>query len=98
MRHNQVRDLEVSWLSEVCKDVHSEPKLLPLTGERFNLRSTNTSDEARLDIVARGVWSNLDKTYFDVRAFHPGAESNRGALKKTFKRHEAGRKGAMVNV
>ena len=92
MRHNQVRDLEVSWLSEVCKDVRSEPKLLPLTGEQLNLRSANTSEEARLDIVARGVWSNLDKTFFDVRVFHPGADSNRGILKKAFKRHESEKK------
>ena len=92
MRHNQVRDLEVSWLSEVCKDVQSEPKLLPLTGEQFRLRSANSSEEARLDIVARGVWSSLDKTFFDVRVFHPGAVSNQGALKKSYSKHEAEKK------
>ena len=41
-------------LSEVCKDVTSEPVLLPLTGVTFKKKSTIISDEAPLDIKARG--------------------------------------------
>jgi hypothetical protein len=64
-------------MSEVCKDVQWEPQLLPLRGETFDLCSTNTAAEARLDISARGIWNTVDKTFFDVRVFHPGAGSNK---------------------
>ena len=75
IRHNQIRDLESSMLSEVCKDVKTEPPLIPLTNERFP-PSTNTSESARLDISARGVWNAMDKSFFDIRVFHPGSTSN----------------------
>ena len=43
-------------LSKVCKDTEIEPKLTPLTGEESNSRTTNTTNEGRLDIRAHGVW------------------------------------------
>ena len=92
MRHNQIRDLEAKLLEEVCKDVQTEPKLLPLTGEVFQFRTANTRPEARLDISARGVWNTTDKTFFDVRIFHDGNKSNSGDLDKMFQRHEAEKK------
>ena len=93
MRHNQIRDLEAILMSEVCKDVQREPPLLPLSGEMFNLRSTNTASEARLDISARGIWNTVDKTFFDVRIFHPGAESNKAiSIDAAFERHEQEKK------
>ena len=46
-RHNQVRDIVVKLLSEVCHDVATEPPLLPLTGEQFPLRTTNKANDAR---------------------------------------------------
>ena len=89
MRHNQIRDLEAMLMSEVCKDVQREPPLLPLSGEMFNLRSTNTASEARLDISARGIWNPVDKTFFDVRVFHPVAESNKTTtIEAAFEKHE----------
>ena len=69
MRHNQIRDIEATFMSEVCKDAQREPTLLPLSGETFNLRPTNIASEARLDISARGIWNSVDKTFFDVRVF-----------------------------
>ena len=54
--HNNVRDITTNMLSELCKGVTSEPVLLPLTGETFVKKSTKTSDEACLDIKARGFW------------------------------------------
>ena len=92
MRHNQIRDLEASLLEEVCKDVRTEPKLLPLTGETFKLKTTNTRPDARLDITARGVWNTVDKTFFDVRVFHDGNKSNSGPIAKVFQKHEAEKK------
>ncbi len=88
MRHNQVRNLEASFLREVCHDVQLEPKLLPLSGETFKLKSTNTKADARSDISARGVWRTLDKTFFDVRIFHEGNKSNSGPINRIFLNHE----------
>ena len=92
MRHNQVRDLEAHWLSLICKDVHTEPQLLPLTGENLAYKTANTSEEARSDIVARGVWSTMGKTFFDVRILNPEAASNQGDVKKVCAQHEASKK------
>ena len=90
MRHNQLRDLVANMLKEGgCKDVKSEPLLLPLTGERFSQRSTNTSTEARADVSARGVWNTMDKTFLDIRVFHPGAQSNQTkTVEEAFRKHE----------
>ena len=89
MRHNQMRNLEAKFLSEVCKDIVIEPILLPITGEQFNQRSTITGNEARLDISARGVWNPMDKTFFDIRVFHPGAKSNTASdMASVYKKHE----------
>ena len=90
-----MRDLEAQLLSDVCKDVVIEPTLLPITGESFVLRSANTANEARLDISARGVWNPMDKTFFDIRVFHPGADSNRAPDNKmVYKKHENEKKRA----
>ena len=91
LRHNQIRDIEAKLLSEVCHDVVIEPPLLPLTGERFPLRSTNEAPEARLDVSARGVWRPMDKVFFDVRIFHPTATSN-AAVNDPFHKHELEKK------
>ncbi len=55
-RHNQVRDLEAGMLAEVCNDIVVEPKLTPLTGEKFIHKSANTFEEARLDDSALSSW------------------------------------------
>ena len=55
-RHDGVRNLLTLLLAKVCKNVEVEPHLLPLDNERFNLRSANTSLEARLDMKADGFW------------------------------------------
>ncbi len=91
LRHNKVRDLEASFLSEVCKDVVVEPRLLPLTGEVFRLKSTKTENDAHPDISARDVFRPLDKVFFDVRIFHPGAESN-ASSSDAFHKHEQEKK------
>ena len=90
MRHNQIRDLTANMLLEAgCKDVMPEPPLIPLSGETFSLRSTNTSPDARADVCARGVWNTMDKTFLDIRVFHHAAPSNQSAsMDDTFKKHE----------
>lgn len=77
IRHNEIRDITSSLLTEVCHNVATEPPLQPLTGETFDARSANTQDNARLDIRARGFWNTSQDAFFDVWVFYPNASSNR---------------------
>ena len=54
---------------------HVEPKLTPLTGEVFAKKTANISEEARLDISARGFWKRGSRTFFDVRVYNTMAKS-----------------------
>ena len=74
MRHDNVRDVEAEFLDEVCRGVETEPGLLPVEPENFE-KGAITGDMARLDIVATGLFGNMEKTYFDVRVTHPNAPS-----------------------
>ena len=47
LRHNSVRDSEAQIMRKVCRDVQTEPTLLPINE---NHRKVNTADNARLDI------------------------------------------------
>ena len=94
MRHNELRDMTADLLSEVCKDVRVEPQLQELTGENLTSgRSVNRSNEARLDISARGVWCRNQRAFFDVRVFNPNAPRYvNQALHKTYLTHEKEKK------
>ena len=70
MRHNVLRDTEAKLMEKVCKDVQTEPKLLP------EMRNGNVEeDRKRPDISARGMWSPAEKTFFDIQVSHPNADS-----------------------
>ena len=73
IRHNDLRDLTAKLLSEVCHDVEVEPSLLPLTGERMDLRTAIETNDARVDIRARGFWMRGKQAFYDVRVFDPNA-------------------------
>ena len=57
IRHNEIRNLTASMLSEVCHNVAIEPHLQPLNGEGFHHKSANTDENLRLDIRARVFWN-----------------------------------------
>ena len=78
LRHNEVRDLLGELLDQTCSNVCLEPVLKPIDGEQLH-RSTNTTDDARLDIKAGGFWSanRNECAYFDVRVFYPHGRSHR---------------------
>ena len=63
IRHNDLRDLAARILSEVCKDTEIESKLLPLSGENLHGRTTNRSNEARLDIGARDCGIQVNRHF-----------------------------------
>ena len=86
MRHNALRDLNAEFQREVCRDVVVEPRLLPLENEEI---SGTTADRAAPDISSRGLWSPFERTFYDVRVFHPNAPSYMStSLSKLYDTHE----------
>ena len=71
IRHNDLRALTANMLTKVCKGTEIEPKLTPLTGKELGSRTANTTNEARLDIRARGVWQRGQQLFLDLRIFDP---------------------------
>ncbi|MCG8626248.1 MAG: hypothetical protein MJE68_30150, partial [Proteobacteria bacterium] len=93
IRHNEIRDITATLLTEVCNNVATEPPLQPLSGERMTARSANTEDGARVDIRARGFWNASQDAFFDVRVFYPNASSNRSTdPSSVYRRHEQAKK------
>ena len=54
VRHNEVRDVTASLLTEVCHGVSTEPHLQSLSGESMSYHSANTEVGARLDVAMYG--------------------------------------------
>ena len=96
IRHNEIRDLTATLLTEVCNDVCIEPELQPVTDEELTGSTVNSQAGARLDIAAHGVWgSTFERTFFDVRVFNPHAPSNRHTnLQSVYRKHEQIKKRA----
>ena len=93
IRHNAVRDTIAELLKETCKDVQVEPALMPVTGEELPA-GTNTTDGARADVSAIGLWQPLSKAFIDVKVFNPHAMSNAAKdLNRTYIQHEKAKKG-----
>ena len=93
IRHNELRDLIGSLLTEVCHNVCVEPLLQPLSGETFRSRTTNTSEEARADVRATGFWTRCEEAFFDIRVFHPNAASYKTTSPEDlFRQHERQKK------
>ena len=73
----------------MCRNVETEPLLQPLDNDVFNLQSTVTSRQARLDMKAGGFWTPGVTTFFDVRVTHVNSRSNQGKHTATiFKEQE----------
>jgi len=88
MKHNSVRDSETQIMREVCRDVQTEPTLLPINENDYQ-RKVNTADNARLDISARGLWNSCEKTFLDIRITYPTSQSYSGkSLAEVYLQHE----------
>ena len=71
IRHNEIRDITASQMTEVCHSVSVKPLLQPLTGEQLSTKSAVTTDEARADIQARGFRGDRkQQPFFDVKVFN----------------------------
>ena len=95
MRHNRVRDLEASFMKEVCHNVQIEPLLLPIESDRQSERGGNVAEKARLDVAGVGVWGSHEKTFLDIRIMHPNSPSylNR-PIEQVYAQHEKEKKRA----
>ena len=72
----------------VCSDVEIKPVLQDISGEQLG-RGSNRAPDARLDIHARGFWENQRSAFYDVRVFHPNADSYRDLeLQQIYRNHE----------
>ena len=93
MQHDNIRDILTSFLGKVCKDVQSEPHLIPLENEVLHLNMANRSEEAHLDIKANGFWQHGQTSFFDIRIMHVNTMSNRNkSTKAIFRNHELAKK------
>ena len=94
-RHNTVRDVIAEILKEICKDVKIEPELIPIESDLNRASIGNTAEKARLDVSCVGLWSPVERTFMDVRVFHPNAPSyQKKSLKSLYKEHERVKKAA----
>ena len=64
LRHNSLRYGIANIMKEVCKDVRTEPALLPVELNCFSNSCTTSADGARLDISVCGLRSTFEYTYF----------------------------------
>ena len=93
VRHNDLRDITAELLSKVCNDVAIEPPLQSLSGEVITPQSANRQDDARADIHARGFWGRRQCAFFDIRVFHPNAQSyHNTSIPSVYRRHEQQKK------
>ena len=90
LRHNEIRDLTVRLLTEVCHQVQVEPELQPVSNpDSFSLATANTQEGAQLDIVMNDFWgSQSEHCFVDVRVFNPYAPSNMNSISAAYRRHE----------
>ena len=80
-------------LDEVCNDVRREPSLIKLTGEVLQNKTSNTKDEARLDVSETGFWGKAKRYFLDITVFDPNALRYRNqSLKQSYSKNEMEKK------
>ena len=65
MRHNSLVSLMKLLVSTGCRDVVTEPLLLPTAGVTLPPGS-NTADNARADVSARSIWNPFERAFLDA--------------------------------
>ena len=77
--------------------MESVPVLQTLDNEVFNLQSTGTGQEARLDMKAGGVWTPGVTAFFDVPVTHVNSRSNQSKSTATIFREQGNEKKRKYN-
>ena len=92
-RHNSIRNFEAQLLKQVCNDVQIEPPLQPVPDNITFNRSAITTDEARLDVRARGFWRYGQNAFFDIRTTNADCDSQvNKPIKSVLQEHEQAKK------
>lgn len=92
-RHDRIRDLEANLLKSICQDVETEPQLQPVINKANYQNSAILTDDARLDVRARGFWRDGQNSFFDVRVTNPNCQSQQNmSTKSILKKHESEKK------
>ena len=87
--HNELRKITAELLTETSSNVLIEPCLQPLTWEHLSHKSSNTEDNAQVDIATSNVWSPSDRAFFYVRIYNPFSTTYiRFTLKASHQRNE----------
>ena len=73
IRQNDLRVQTAIMISEVRKDTEIEPKLIPLSREELQDRTSNNSNKERVDIRTWGFWERGQQAFFDLWVFDPNA-------------------------
>ena len=95
LRHDGIRDL----VAEMCvfvglKAVQKEKLLQPCDNHALHFAS-NLAPDARMDVVANGLWRPFQTTYFDVRVFHPNSTSYlKTPIERLYRMNEAAKNQA----
>ena len=91
-RHDSIRNFEARLLKQVCNDVQVEPPLQPVNGVTY-LPSAITTDEARLDVRARGFWRHGQNAFFDIRTTNANCKSQKNKkISSILRSHEQEKK------
>ena len=70
LRHNEIRELTTSMLSEVCTNVSVEPFLQELSGKTLSVRSANRDSDAQADVAVDGFWDHRrERMFADICVF-----------------------------
>ena len=95
LRHDTLRDCFAEMLKYAgVRAVTTEEILSPCDGFRLRIGG-NTEAEARMDITGVGLWGPMQKSFMDIRVFHPGAPSYRDRPPaQLYKSHAAAKKRA----
>ena len=82
-------------VSTGCRDVVTEPLLLPTAGVTLPSGS-NTADNARADVSASSIWNPFERAFLDVRVYYAQAPSNRNlkTIPRMYRHHEKQKKRA----
>ena len=76
IRHNEIRDITATLLTNICHNIATEQLLQLLSNESFAHRSANRQPNACLNIRTRGFWNRGQDAFFHVRVFHSNVSSS----------------------
>ena len=93
-RHDNIRNMECKLLASICHDVQLEPPLQEVENKDSYQRSANVSDEAWLDVRARGFWRDGQNAFYDIQVTNLNCSSQINInTKSVLSKHETEKKG-----